>query len=100
MIEEEIQKNRKYLEAIEKDNPQIIHFNKQLVSDSVEMMIVDYKFDEDIVIRRTLGKRSYYENRENFPNGYFGEPVLEKIEFLEPQELKGQLLKVPIYLNS
>ncbi len=100
MKKEEIQEIEKYLEAIEKDNPKIIHFDKQLVSDSLNMMIVDYRFNEGIVIRRTLGKRSYYENRENFPNGYYGEPLLEKIEFLEPQERKGQLLKAPIYLNN
>ncbi len=97
IIENQIER---FLEAIRKDNSRMLPFNKNLVSDSSSQMIVDYYFDEGVVIRRTLGKLSYYEKRTNFPDGLWGEPLLERIEFIAPDELKGRLLTEPIYLDS
>ena len=100
MEENELQYYEKHLKAIETDNNKVIQFDKVLISDSPEKMIVDYKFSDGVVVRKTLGKRAYYENPDNFPSGNWGNPLLEKIEFIEPKQFKGELLKVPIYFDT
>ena len=65
-----------YLEAIENDNPNEIHFEKQLVSVVSDKCITDFRFEDGVVIRETCMFQSVGIN--------FGNQLKRRVEFIEP----------------